>query len=68
VGDRHPLHPDGEGWRYLAVILDFCSRVAVGWVMSERITDALTLDALGLALAHRRPPPGLLHHADRGSH
>src|SRR5947207_14788125 len=35
--------------------------------MSERITDDLTLDALGLALARRRPPPGLLHHSDRGS-
>jgi len=59
--------PTGEGWLYLAVILDLCSRFAVGWAMSERITEALTLDALGLALARRRPPPGLLHHSDRGS-
>ncbi len=35
--------------------------------MSERITDDLTLDALGMALARRQPPPGLLHHSDRGS-
>src|SRR5216117_3057716 len=35
--------------------------------MSERITDDLTLDALGLALARRRPLQGLLHHSDRGS-
>src|SRR3989442_9118507 len=59
--------PTGEGWLYLAVILDLYSRFAVGWAMSERITDALTLDALGLALARRRPPQGLLHHSDRGS-
>jgi transposase InsO family protein len=59
--------PTGEGWLYLAVILDLCSRFAVGWAMSERITDDLTLDALGLALARRRPPQGLLHHSDRGS-
>jgi putative transposase len=59
--------PTGEGWLYLAVILDLCSRFAVGWAMSERITDDLTLDALGLALARRRPPRGLLHHSDRGS-
>jgi transposase InsO family protein len=59
--------PTGEGWLYLAVILDLCSRCAVGWAMSERITDDLTLDALGLALARRRPPQGLLHHSDRGS-
>src|SRR2546427_9827726 len=59
--------PTGEGWLYVAVILDLCSRFAVGWAMSERITDDLTLDALGLALARRRPPPGLLHHSHRGS-
>src|SRR5213080_2032320 len=59
--------PTGEGWLYLAVILDLCSRLAVGWAMNERITDDLTLDALGMALARRRPPQGLLHHSDRGS-
>jgi len=59
--------PTGEGWLYLAVILDLCSRFAVGWAMSERITDDLTLNALGMALARRRPPQGLLHHSDRGS-
>src|SRR5437867_6614252 len=59
--------PTGEGWLYLAVILDLCSRFAVGWAMNERITDDLTLDALGMALARRRPPQGLLHHSDRGS-
>jgi putative transposase len=59
--------PTGEGWLYLAVILDLCSRFAVGWAMSERITDDLTLTALGMALARRRPPQGLLHHSDRGS-
>jgi transposase InsO family protein len=48
-------------------ILDLCSRFAVGWAMNERITDDLTLDALGMALARRRPPQGLFHHSDRGS-
>src|SRR2546429_4138266 len=47
--------PTGEGWLYLAVILDLCSRFAVGWAMNERITDDLTLDALRMALARRRP-------------
>jgi transposase InsO family protein len=59
--------PTAEGWLYLAVILDLFSRFAVGWAMSERITDDLTLDALRLAVARRRPPRGLLHHSDRGS-
>ena len=59
--------PTGEGWLYLAVILDLCSRFAVGWAMSARVTDELTLAALGMALARRRPAHGLLHHSDRGS-
>ena len=59
--------PTGEGWLYLAVIVDLCSRFAVGWAMSERITDDLTLGALAMALERRRPAAGLLHHSDRGS-
>ena len=59
--------PTGEGWLYLAVILDLYSRFAVGWAMSERITDDLPLHAIAMAVARRRPPPGLLHHSDRGS-
>ncbi len=56
-----------EGWLFLAVILDLCSRFAVGWAMSEWITDDLTLNALDMALARRHPRRGLLHHSDRGS-
>jgi putative transposase len=59
--------PTGEGWLYLAVILDLYSRGIVGWAMNERLTRQLTLDALGMALARRRPTQGLLHHSDRGS-
>ena len=55
--------PTGEGWLYLAVILDLCSRFAVGWATSDRITDDLTLAALGMALARRHPSQGLLHRA-----
>jgi len=57
--------PTGEGWLYLAVISNLCSRFAVGWAMSERITDDLTLDALAW-LGSPAPPQGLLHHSDRG--
>ena len=56
-----------EGWLYLAVILDLFSRAVVGWAMSTQITRELTLQALTMALGRRRPPPGLLHHSDRGS-
>lgn len=56
-----------EGWLYLAVLLDLCSRRIVGWAIGDRLTEELTLKALDQALAHRRPSVGLLHHSDRGS-
>jgi transposase InsO family protein len=56
-----------EGWLYLAVLMDLCSRRIVGWSLKERLTGELTLEALDLALEARQPQPGLLHHSDRGS-
>lgn len=60
--------PTHAGWLYLAVVLDLASRRVVGWAMRASLEEALTLDALHMALAHRRPAAGLLHHSDRGSH
>lgn len=57
----------GEGWLYLAVVLDLYSRAIVGWSMSERITRDLVLKALLTALCNRCPDGELLHHSDRGS-
>jgi transposase InsO family protein len=54
------------GWLYVAVILDLWSRRVVGWHASESLAAALVLVALRMAVAHRRPGPGLLHHSDRG--
>ena len=56
-----------EGWMYLAVLIDLYSRAVVGWALSDRMTRQLTLDALSMAVAARRPARGLLHHTDRGS-
>jgi putative transposase len=57
-----------QGFVYLAVILDACSRKVVGWTLSRRIDTELTLAALSAAIAVRRPPPGTcIHHSDRGS-
>lgn len=56
-----------EGWLYLVVILDLFSRRVVGWALRDRITRELALEALTIALANRRPGPGLVHHSDRGS-
>jgi putative transposase len=55
-----------EGWLYLAAIVDLFSRKVVGWAMSKHIDTQLCLDALKMALLARKPPPGLIHHSDRG--
>jgi putative transposase len=57
----------GEGWLYLAVVLDMFSRLVVGWAMRTTMPQELTIAALQMAVANRRPAPGLLHHSDRGS-
>ena len=56
-----------EGWLFLAAILDLFSRRVVGWATSSNNDTALALDALHRALTVRKPPPGLVHHSDRGS-
>ncbi len=56
----------GEGWLYLAVLLDLFSRRIVGWATSKGLKSDLAKEALKRALATRKPGPGLLHHSDRG--
>lgn len=56
-----------EGWLYLAVVLDVFSRMIVGWALGTSLDQSLVLRALRMALVHRCPPPGLVHHSDRGS-
>ena len=55
------------GWMYLAVILDLYSRRVIGWAMSLRPDQHLALKALQMALTHRRPQSGLIHHTDQGA-
>jgi len=56
----------GEGWLYLAVVLDCFSRRIVGWSMAEHLRTELVLDALDMAIAQRQPGAGLVHHSDHG--
>ncbi len=56
-----------EGWLYLAIVLDLFSRRIVGWSTSDRMKRTLAIDALQRAINLRKPPPGLVHHSDRGS-
>jgi putative transposase len=59
--------PTGEGWLYLAVILDLFTRKVVGWAMRDHMRAELTIAALTMAIQRRRPGVGLVHHSDRGS-
>ena len=51
---------------YLAVVLDAYSRKVVGWALERTLAARLPLAALEQAMAERQPPPGLVHHSDRG--
>lgn len=59
--------PTGEGWLFLAVVMDLYSRRIVGWAMAEHMQQELTLKALHMARKQRKPQPDLLHYTDRGS-
>ncbi len=56
-----------EGWLYLAAVQDAYSRRIVGWSMADHMRSELVVDALSMAVARRRPAPGLIHHSDQGS-
>jgi transposase InsO family protein len=56
-----------EGWLYLAVVLDLCSRRVVGWATSTSPDHEVILRAWQRAVALRQPKPGLLHHSDQGT-
>jgi putative transposase len=58
--------PTGQGFLYLAVVLDVFSRRVVGWAMADHLRTELVLDALEMAVWNRRPAPGLVHHSDHG--
>jgi transposase InsO family protein len=66
VGDLTAV-PTRAGWLYVAVLLDLYSRRAIGWAMSPKPDQHLTLAALTMALRQRRVRPGLIHHSDQGA-
>lgn len=59
--------PTGEGWLYLAAVMDLAGRRIVGWSMSETIDATLVCTALKSAWWQRKPSKGVLVHTDRGS-
>jgi len=66
VGDITYVRSAGQ-WRYLAVVLDRCSRRLLGWSLGRHRDVGLTQAALVHALQGRQPPPGVIFHSDRGS-
>jgi len=54
------------GFVYLAAVLDAFSRRVIGYAISARLDSSLTLEALHMAIAGRRPDPGVIHHSDQG--
>ena len=63
----HPYVAIQAGFVYVAVILDAWSRKVVGYAIARSIDVRLTMAALRSAIDKRRPPPGCVHHTDRGS-
>ena len=59
--------PTGEGWLYLAAVLDLHTRKIVGWSIRERLYTEIALEALNMAIERQRPLPGLIHHSDSKS-
>lgn len=57
----------GEGWMYLAIVMDLYSRRIVGWAIDKRMTTSLISRAMIKAYNLRQPPKGLVFHSDRGS-
>lgn len=59
--------PTDEGWLYLAVVIDWFSRLIVGWLVSDPPNSRLCIQALQLAIHRRKPPSEVIFHSDRGS-
>src|SRR5437764_9781758 len=66
VGDITYLKT-GEGWLYLATVIDLATRMVVGWQLAEHMRTALVIDALQMAITHGHVQPGAVFHSDRGA-
>jgi putative transposase len=57
----------GEGWLYLAIVLDLFNREVIGWSIKPRMTADIVTDALSMAWFRRKPEASVIFHSDRGS-
>ena len=58
--------PTGEGWLYVAIVKDLCTKKVAGYAFSKRIDSALTIAALKMAIRRQKPSAGCIFHSDRG--
>jgi putative transposase len=65
VGDITYLRT-GEGWLYLATVIDLATRMVVGWQLAEHMRTSLVIDALAMAVIGGHVGPGAIFHSDRG--
>jgi putative transposase len=65
VGDITYLRT-GEGWLYLATVIDLATRMVVGWQIAEHMRTSLVTDALTMAITGGHAPTGVIFHSDRG--
>jgi transposase InsO family protein len=65
VGDITYLKT-GEGWLYLATVIDLATRMVIGWQLAEHMRTSLVTDALGMAITHGYVNPDAIFHSDRG--
>ena len=66
VGDITYLRT-GEGWLYLATVIDLCTRMVVGWQMADHMRTPLVTEALAMAKKHGHVNAGAVFHSDRGT-
>ena len=66
VGDITYLKT-GEGWLYLATVIDLATRMVVGWQLAEHMRTSLVVDALQMAITHGHIRPGAVFHSDHGA-
>ncbi|MFI6579635.1 DDE-type integrase/transposase/recombinase [Embleya sp. NPDC050493] len=56
----------GEGWLFLATVIDVATRKVVGWATADHLRTGLVADALRDAVRRQRPQPGTIFHSNRG--
>jgi putative transposase len=66
VGDITYLRT-GEGWLYLATVIDLATRMVVGWQLAAHMRTSLVTDALAMAIGSGHAPPGAVFHSDKGA-